>query len=495
MDSEALDKLQMVFKFWIASGRMKYAQLLIARKGKVAWHKGAGEYAPGKPAIPDSIFRLHSMTKTITSMGLIKLMEEGRIMVDHPVHLFLGEKWKKENMKVYVGGSAEDAQFEPCKRNITIHHLLTHTAGFSYPSGQFNDSEDNPVASFYEDFYEFGSWDERFEQMEKHQGGEEVNDGMYQQSINKKGMQYLVETLPLMPLIAQPGIKMHYGFSTTVLGSIIEAITGMGYRQWIKTQFMDLMDMHDTDFWIKSGEWHRFAHNYNAHWMGQGQLRSIQDMELNDMGMYQEGKTAFCDPGGGMVSTDLDYWKFVQMLLNGGIAPNGKRILGKRSVQFTLGNHLPAGQMMHECYVPSNADFAFTGSGWSCGGFTVNVNPDATRHFNGTTTMGSIGWGGAAGSLWVIDVQEEFAYVFQTQVMNFDQWETRPRSTIGNIIGGAIMPDGPLGLPRQPERPVDFTTLFDDYETDWTYKETAKSNLRLALKEVHEMATEIKSKL
>jgi len=453
-DSERLENMTRLMQFWCASGRMPLAGTLAASNNKIFYHKAIGHMHPNELPVENMMWPIFSMTKAVTSTLIMRLVEQGIIMLEHPIHLFLGDSWKKENLKVLKPGATyEEPEFEPCKKTIFVYHLLCHTAGLSYPGGQFNDSEENQVAKFYDDWSQLGSFEERMD-LQQDEDAEVAPEGEAKAEGEEAAeeppqmlLEDVVEELAELPLVCQPGERWHYGYNITLVGRIIEVVTGMPWQEYLRKEFLEPCGMEDTNFEINEKDYWRFATLWDAHWKNQGLCRSMRE-EIREAGGWQNVK--YSDPGGGLISTAVDYWKFIQMLANGGYSVSGKKVLGWGTCQFLFQNHLPDGHTMETFVFPSNADFALPGVGWSPGNFTISVAPINAKHYFGVNEPGCCTWGGAAGTVWIIDPVNNLAIVFYASVIDLDQWELRLRSYLTTMIFGACT--------RIPLRPLSWNT-------------------------------------
>lgn len=206
LDSARLRVLTEWQERMVAAGKLPMSEVLIARRGKVVYRQGCGEEKPGTPLSEASRFRIYSMTKPIATCALMTLYEQGKFQLEDPVSLYLGPKWRKENMKVFVSGTVDDYVTEPCTKSITCRMMMNHTSGLSY--GFDATGATNPVDGLYF----------------KHKRG------MYD-SVN---LEKMVDGLAEMPLFFQPGSAWNYSLGIDVVGRLVEAISGEPFEDYME---------------------------------------------------------------------------------------------------------------------------------------------------------------------------------------------------------------------------------------------------------------------
>jgi CubicO group peptidase (beta-lactamase class C family) len=339
----------------------------VARRGKLAHFEKYGmmDVEAGKPMQLDTIFRIYSMTKPITSVAVMMLYEEGRFFLSDPVHKYIPAF---EHVKVFVRKTETGLELADLERPITIRDLLTHTSGLSYG---FEES------SYVDEQYRKHVWEPRENKPET-------------------TLEEWILAVARLPLVHQPGSAWTYSMSTDVLGYLVQVVSGMPFEQFLKERITEPLGMVDTDFYVPEAKIDRFAANY-----GPGDDGGLK--------VFDEPKTSrFAKPtthpsgGGGMVSTATDYVRFAQMLLNKGEL-DGVRLLGRKTVELMTVNHLPAG--LYTC-----EDKA---AGFGLGGAVV-LDVAQTQNVG---SVGNWGWGGAAGTRFWIDYQEELIGVLMIQFM------------------------------------------------------------------------------
>eukprot|EP01052_Picozoa_sp_SAG31_P008719 SAG31_NODE_444_length_15625_cov_6.047469_6_plen_245_part_00 len=225
LSSDALQKITAWQKDMVREGKLPCAHTVVARSGKVVYSELAGEQNPGTPLSESTLYRIYSMTKPITTVALMMLYDRGKFGLEDPVHFFLGEKWKKEKMKVYVSGGVDDMITRQCTRSITMRMVMNHTSGLSY--GFDASGTVNPVDGLY--FRE--------------------KRGIHARGVTLKQM---VDDLADMPLFFTPGEHWHYSLATDVCGRLVEAISGQPFETFVREQLLIPLGMHDTNFFVSS---------------------------------------------------------------------------------------------------------------------------------------------------------------------------------------------------------------------------------------------------
>lgn len=361
----------------VAEKRIPGASGLIARRGKIAYQEafGMADIEASKPMRLDTIHRIYSMTKPITSVALMMLYEEGKFQLNDPV-----AKYLPEFARMQVGIEEKDPQTGkptlktvPAKRPITIRDLLRHTAGLSY--GFFSNT---------------------------------LVDEEYRRAriLSEPNLAEFITNLTKIPLLYEPGTRWHYSVSVDVQGRLVEVLSGKAFDQFLQERIFIPLDMRDTGFYVPAGKKDRFAKLYSPTKDGKIQPAAICATRQECTEKFPNAVPSYLEPpgllsgGGGLVSTAHDYLRFCQMLLNNG-QYDGKRLLSRKTVQLMSSDNLGTIPGMREGY-----GFGF--------GFAVNKSPGEAG------VMGSVGeynWGGAAGTRFWIDPQEELIGVFMIQIL------------------------------------------------------------------------------
>ena len=332
----------------------------MARRGQACYLDIAGQrdLERGTPATEDTIFRIYSMTKPVTSLAIMTLYERGLFSLDDPVHRYI-PAWK--NLGVYRAGSFPLFQTVPCHRAMTIRDLLMHTSGLTY------------------DFMHASNVDHAYRKLKV---------GLPQEDYT---LQDMIDQLAQLPLEFVPGERWNYSVSTDVLGYLVEVLSGQSLPEYLQETLFDPLGMVDTGFEISADKAPRFASCYERNFN--------KEMVLNDDGQASKyRKVSFHSGGGGLVSTASDYLRFCQMLLNGGTL-DGERIIGSRTLEFMTRNHIPGGADMSTFATGSFSETVYGGVGFGLG-FANKVNPVANGY---PCSVGSFYWGGLASTLFWVD--------------------------------------------------------------------------------------------
>ena len=289
VSTKRLKRIRSLLQGYFNSGQLPGLLTVVARHGKIVHFETIGrrDVEKNKPVEPNTIFRIYSMSKPITSVAVMILYEEGHFQLGTPVSRFIPEF---ENMKVY---NADQTEILDAEEEVTIKHLLMHTAGLTYGWG------DKPV-------------DERYKELKIFEKGSTLAD--------------MMKKLGDIPLVHEPGERWTYGVSTDVLGYLVEVVSEMPFEEFLQTRLFGPLGMVDTAFSVPPEKVGRFAALYRPN--KENGLERVENAPLanNEISFFPSG-------GGGLVSTAADYMRFCQMLLNGG-ALDGVRILGKKTVEL-----------------------------------------------------------------------------------------------------------------------------------------------------------------
>lgn len=363
-----LARLDSVIQASIKQQRLAGAVALIARDGRAAHLKSYGmqDLENGVPMPTDAIFRIASMSKAVTTTAVMMLYEEGHFLLSDPVSKFIPAF---KNAVVAVAppedASAETAFVtEPARKPITIHHLLTHTAGLTYGGGLASKKyQEAALVGWY-----FADKEETIGEAIKRLAG--------------------------LPLHGQPGEVWQYGFSTDVLGYFVEVVSGMPLDQFFEKRIFEPLQMHDTSFFLSPDKAGRLAPVYGHNQDGVVELR--EPTATTD---YLHGPRQCFSGGAGLLSTITDYGRFLQMLLNGGEL-DGVRLLSPKTVELMRVNHT------EEMYPWGPTGFGL--------GFWVI---DDLGRYGELGSVGAYGWGSAYYPVYWIDPQENLVAIFMTQLL------------------------------------------------------------------------------
>ena len=378
---------------YIAPGKIPGCATLIARQGRVCFVdvQGQRDVERAAPMAQDTIVRIYSMTKPITSIALMTLHEQGLFSLDDPVHRFIPQ-WR--DLQVWHAGSYPLFATKPAARPMTVRDLLMHTSGLTY------------------DFLRATNIDYAYRKA--------------QVGFPRAGytLQEMIDQLAGLPLEFSPGERWNYSLATDVLGYLIEVISGESLPAFLQKTVFGPLGMHDTAFEISADKVDRFASCYE---------RNLnKEMVLNDDGQNSRYRdVTFFSGGGGLVSTLGDYYRFCQMLLNGGTL-DGARIIGSRTLRLMTSNHLPGGADLTQFATGSFSESANEGVGFGLGFATLI---DSVRNGHPAST-GAFYWGGLASTVFWVDPAEELVVVFLTQLMPSSTFDFRGQ--LENMIYAAI---------------------------------------------------------
>ena len=381
---------------YITPGKIAGAVTLVHRKNETAFFEAQGQSVleSNKPMEKDTIFRIYSMTKPITSLALMQLHEQAKFQLSDPVHRFI-PKWK--NLRVYDSGSRRLMVTRAPERPMQIHDLLTHTSGLTYGF-----TERTNVDAMYREAA-IGCLDRPF----------------------KGNLQDMVDGLAELPLEFSPGTKWNYSVATDVLGHLTEVISDMPLDDYFKEHIFKPLDMADTDFYVPEDKIDRFAACYMRG--SKGEIK-LQDDPVNS---HYTRKPKLLAGGAGLVSTASDYLNFAKALLNGGEL-NGERIIGRKTLEFMTSNHLPEDKDLGQIAVGKFSESLYEGVGFGLG-FSVSLDPTQSKTIS---SVGEYAWGGAASTAFWVDPVEDLVVVFMAQYMPSTIYNFRGQ--LKQLVYGAI---------------------------------------------------------
>jgi CubicO group peptidase (beta-lactamase class C family) len=365
--SQRLELLHRQIESFVQEEKHAGISVLLLRKGQVAdfFAVGFRDRQAGAPMQGDTIVRIYSLTKIITSVAAVTLIEEGKLGLSHPIKDYLPEF---NDMRIFVGGSAQNRELIPAEVPINVHHLFTHTSGFTY-----GDNEE-PLDEFYQTA-----------------------------GLEKAGsLADLVRMLATLPLKREPGTMYEYGFSTDILARLVEVVSGQPFDLFLQQRILEPLGMADTGFRIDAAKLNRLAKVYEHG--TNGGLQPVQHFEFEAI----EGQKKFPMGGSGLFSTIEDYSRFAQMLCNGGEL-NGVRILSRKAFEQMTVDHLAGKPVANRTY----------SEGYGFGlGVAVRINDGLAGTLG---TLGSFGWSGKATTLCVMDPVEELVMLVFTQHLPYDE--------------------------------------------------------------------------
>ena len=369
LSPQRLARVDQLLQGFVDQGKLAGAVALVLRDGKPVYDKAFGwaDKEAGRKMTTDTLFRIASQTKAITSTAVLTLVEEGKIALDEPVSHFI-PTFAKTQVAV-----KDEAGFRlvPAKRPITIRHLLTHTAGISYGTDAY-------IADMY-----------------AAQGlGPNAGNGWYTADKDEPVCETM-ERLGTLPFVAQPGEAFVYGYNTDILGCVVEKASGMPLDEYIRTRITAPLGLKDTRFFIPQNEAQRLAAVYGTG--PDGKIVRAPDTSKGQ-GHYVNGPRKSFAGGAGLTSTARDYARFLEMIRNGG-ALDGVRILGSRTVDLMTTNQ-------------SGTLHSTTGLGFGLGFETVDRYGAA-----GMAGVGAFGWGGAYGTTYQVDRETGMVVILMIQLM------------------------------------------------------------------------------
>jgi CubicO group peptidase (beta-lactamase class C family) len=354
-----LQRMSDAFKREIDKGTLPGATVMVARRGQIGWFEALGRQSPAAstPMAHNSIFRIFSMTKPIVSVGIMMLIEDGHFLLSDPVAKFIPE-FADQKVGVENNGKLD---LVPVKRAMTVQDLLRHTSGITYD----------------------------------HTGNSLVQQ-LYQQSRLRSRKITNAEHATLvagMPLVCQPGAEWNYSRSTDILGRIIEVVSGKSLSAFLTEQILAPLQMAETAFHTGAENAGRLAEPFPTDpWNGD----KVQLFSMLEKPVMESG-------GGGLVSTTMDYARFCQMLLNGGVL-DGVRIIGRKTLQLMASDHLAPHVKVDSPLMPAGHGFGL--------GFAVRTH-QGLAPFPGS--LGQFFWSGMAGTFFWIDPAEDMFAVFMMQ--------------------------------------------------------------------------------
>lgn len=384
MSEKRLSLLDQHINKFINEGHLPGGVFLVARRGRIVYHKNFGYQSldKKKPYQKDNIFRLASMTKALTTVGIMQLFEQGKLRLDDPIFYYIPAFAKSQVLENF---NEVDSSFTtiPAKQPITIRHLLTHTSGITY--GVFNPG---PIEAMYT----------------------KVGANNFGLSHDKMSTEQMANKLAGVPLIFHPGEQYMYGYNMEVLGRIIEVLSGQPLNQYFRKNILDPLGLKDTDFYFPPSKHDRIVPLYTYNEERKMVMASDEpDGELMEYPKMKDNN--HYAGGGGMSGTTIDYAVFIQALLNNGTY-NGKRILSRKSIDVMTSDQMIILNQKGKGYskVP--------GITFGLGFEVITEEGQAVSH----KSAGNYSWGGLFNTKFFIDPKEELIFVGMTQILPF----TRP---------------------------------------------------------------------
>ena len=366
---------------YIQPGKIAGAQVAVSRHGHLAYFHSFGQMdrERNRPMADDTIFRIYSMSKPITSVALMMLYERGYFQLNDPVSRFF-PSWKDH--RVFVSGPFENMQTVAPNRPVSMRDMLCHTGGLTYGAA--------------------------LESLGAPETKDAVADAYKAHGVRRgKGetLEEFMEKLAKVPLAYQPGERWLYSLSTDVCGALVERISGKRFDRYLQEEIFEPLGMKDTAFTVAADKQSRFAANYRRG--ADKGLHLVDDPTTSD---YLQEQTFFSG-GGGLTGTTEDYLRFCEMLRRGGEF-EGARILGPRTIELMHQNHLKGGRDLTEMAIGGFSETANEGVGFGLG-FASTMD----RVKSGSIAAGDYYWGGAASTIFWVDPVEDLSVVFMTQLM------------------------------------------------------------------------------
>jgi CubicO group peptidase (beta-lactamase class C family) len=373
-DADRLRRIDDHFAAYVDDGRLPGWLALVSRRGEIAHLSayGARDLASEAPVETDTLFRIYSMSKPVTSVAAMMLYEEGAFELTDPVSRYIPSF---ADMRVYEQGMAISPITRPAAEPIRIWHLLTHTAGLVYGFQR---------VSVVDEIYR--------------------NAGFDRSTPRGLDLAGVVDRLAELPLLFEPGSQWNYSVATDVLGRLVEVVSGQPLDEFLDERIFDPLGMTDTGFLIDEGRADRMASLYTPGPDGRAVPVDMRGAEFR--------KPRVLLGGAGLISSAADYHRFTQMLLRGGEL-DGVRLLSPRTVAYMARNHLPGDADLEDFGRPVFAEVAYGGVGFGLG-FAVVRDSAKTKTM---ASEGEFNWGGAASTVFWVDPVEQVTAVFLTQLL------------------------------------------------------------------------------
>ncbi|MCA1721985.1 MAG: beta-lactamase family protein [Actinobacteria bacterium] len=377
MDAERLARIDRQLARYVDDGRLAGWQVVVSRRGKRVHSSvyGLRDMEAGLPVEQDTLWRIYSMTKPVTTVAAMQLFEEGAFSLNDELSRYLPAF---ADLRVYRGGPADAAKTVPATEPIRMWQLLSHCAGLTYGF-----TRSSVVDEMYRDV---GS------------------------DFNQKPGVTLAEQCDVwasLPLLFEPGTSWNYSVATDVLGRVLEVLDGKPLDQVLRDRVLGPLGMDDTRWWVDEADAGRTAALY-VPTPGTGEA-----LRWDPVGKDAFRQPALLNGGGGLISTAYDYDRFTQLLLGRG-ALDGTRLLSPRTLSYMTRNHLPGGKLLTDLAAGGQfSETAYDGVGFGLG-FSVLVDPVA---YKVPASAGEFAWGGAASTAFWIDPVEQVTAAFYTQLL------------------------------------------------------------------------------
>lgn len=394
LSGERLARIRPWMNSYVDANKLPGMSVMVARRGQIAFQDWVGrrDVARKLDVEADTVFRIYSMTKPLTSVALMTLFEAARFLLDDPVARYLPAL---ADLRVFSGGTADRYNTVPAERSVSIRDLLTHTSGFTYDF-----IAETPVGELYQ----------------KH--------GIRHVFGNDRPAEF-IRKLGTLPLLAQPGAEWNYSVSTDVLGCLIARLTDQTFDEYLHERVIKPLGMVDTDFQVSDANQARFAVCYTP--AGPDGGLALAD---DSAGSRFLRPPKFPSGGGGLVSTVGDYMRFAQMLLNKGEF-GGERVLGRKTVEYLMSNYL--GGDMASMGQARFSETSYEGIGFGLGGSVV-IDAPRTQVLQ---SVGTFSWGGMASTAFWVDPSEEIAVVLMTQLQPSSTYPIR--NELRTLVNQAVV--------------------------------------------------------
>jgi CubicO group peptidase (beta-lactamase class C family) len=361
MSAEKLALATRALQSHIDAGDIAGVVAAVVRDGELVYLEALGyrDLEAGSPMPVDALFRLYSMTRPITALGVLMLHDEGRLDVNDPVQRYLPRFAGQGVMR--TTGSTDSADSRPRSGDVTIAQLLTHTSGIG--------SRSSPLYRAHN----VHGWDQTLAQV--------------------------VDNVAAVPLFEDPGTQFRYGMSAEILGRVIEEVSGMPLEEFYRRRIFEPLGMTETGFFVDAARANRLATVYRR-----GQERRLEAFEMETIPVTE--RRALTSSGVGLVSSTMDFLRFSRLFLDGGVA-GGRRLISEETARMATQNAIP------DALLPIGGSGYWAGSGWTLGGFAVVLDPTPYGH---AVNPGEIWWDGSAGTRFWIDPLENMITIVMAQV-------------------------------------------------------------------------------
>lgn len=390
LNAERLKRIPAFFEPYIDKQKLPCVAVLVARGGQVAHlsFQGTTEMGGSRPIDEDTIYRIYSMTKPVTSVAAMMLFEEGHLRLDHEVYRYIPEF---QDTMVFAGGTAENPELKKPDRPMTVRDLFLHTSGLTYS------------------FLQQGAPDEIYRKRKIEQISWAAAGG---------DLKSFCEALAQAPLAFSPGEKWNYSNATDVLGRVVEVVSGMSLDAFFRKRIFEPLGMKDTGFDVSADKADRLMACYSRN--PDTGVISQSDPGGKASGYAKPAK--LLSGGGGLASTIGDYFRFCKMLGNGGEL-DGVRILSPKTLEFMTMNHLPGNKTLKDMGDKTFSETRMDGQGFGLG-WAVQTDVVATTQ---PGSVGSFSWGGMASTFFWIDPVEDIITILMTQLMPSGAYPIRPQ--------------------------------------------------------------------